>query len=316
MRQTFFLTFLLSIFFAGPVAAQTIEDELMIEAETAIADSEAAMQEAKEAEKVATEESRQSDIAVTKARRELENARREEAKAKREIARAERQRIRAMEETEKARIDAEAAKQASLTALDELNDLNLKLEDSKIEKGKAIEEKKRAIQAYTDVKKDLKEMGKRLSDAKKQELKVVKALRREENRLKDLQEKAKISYKSADKDRNVFLKAMASHRKTLRKISKKLDDLEIEVETDKSFYDKQKRKRLTRHLGSTVSHTNRKVAKIMTEGCNVRNFPTLSSRVLGKFSQGSKMKVRRHNRGWYSIVHNGQKAFMGAGCFQ
>ena len=58
MRGKLFLTFLVVLAFAGPVGAQTIEDELMIEAETAIADSEAAMQEAKEAEKVATEEYR------------------------------------------------------------------------------------------------------------------------------------------------------------------------------------------------------------------------------------------------------------------
>ena len=88
------------------------------------------------------------------------------------------------------------------------------------------------------------------------------------------------------------------------------------METDKSFYDKQRRKRLTRALGSTVAHTNGKVAKVMTSGCNIRNYPSLSSRVLGKTNQGSSLKVKKYNRGWFSVVHDGQKAFMGAGCFQ
>jgi hypothetical protein len=144
----------------------------------------------------------------------------------------------------------------------------------------------------------------------------VKALKRAELALKDLQEKAQISYKTADKDRAIFLSAVTNHRGTLRKIAKKLDELEIEVETDKSFYDKQRRRQLTQTLGSTVAQTNGKVAKVMTSGCNIRNFPSLSSKVLGKSAQGASLKVKKYNRGWYSVIHNGQKAFMGAGCFQ
>ena len=51
MRLKVILAFMMTFVFAGPAGAQSIEDELMIEAETAIADSEAAMQEAKEAQK-------------------------------------------------------------------------------------------------------------------------------------------------------------------------------------------------------------------------------------------------------------------------
>ncbi len=310
------LTFILTLAFAGPVGAQTLEDELMIEAETAIADSEAAIQEAKEAEKVATEEMRSSSVAIAKAKRELERARQEEARAKRAIARAERDRTRAIEEAEKARLETEAAKQQTMMAKDELNDLNLKLEDSKLERERANEERKRVVEGFGEVKKELAEMKNKLEDAKKEELMAVKSLRRAEQQLKDLQDKAQISYKTADKDTTIFLSAVNSHRDTLRKISKKLDELEIEVETDKSFYDKQRRKRLTRTLGSTVAQTNGKLAKVMTSGCNIRNYPSLSSKVLGKSAQGATLKVRKHNRGWYSVIHNGQKAFMGAGCFQ
>ena len=316
MRGKILLAFLMTLFVAGPAGAQSIEDELMIEAETAIADSEAAMQEAKEAEKVATEEKRRSEVSITKARRELEHARREESKAKRDIVRAERERTRAIDDAEKARVETEAYKQKTLMAKDELNDMMLKLEDSKIEREKAVEEKKRVMQTYKDVEKELEDMKEKLTKAKKEELMAVKALARSERGLKDLQDKAQISYKTADKDTSVFISAVTNHRKTLRKISKKLDELEIEVETDKSFYDKQRRKRLTRTLGSTVAHTNGKLAKVMTTGCNIRNYPSLSSKVLGKSRQGSSLKVKKYNRGWYSVIHNGQKAFMGAGCFQ
>lgn len=306
----------MSMLVAIPCWAQTLEEELMIEAETAIADSEAAMQEAKEAEKVAVEESRRSEVAVTKAQRELEHARQEEAKYKRDIARAERERARAIEDAEKARLEAEEFKQKALMAKDEYNDLSIKLEDSKIERQKAEEEKKKAQQAYNDITKEVKEMKGKLTEVKKEELMAVKALSRAELQLKDIQEKASISYQTADKDTNLFLSAVNNHRQTLRKISKKLDELEIEVETDKSFYDKQRRKRLTRQLGSTVAQTNRQLAKVMTSGCNIRNFPSLSSKVLGKEARGAKLKVKKFNKGWYSVYHNGQKAFMGAGCFQ
>lgn len=311
-----FLALLATLLMSGAVGAQTVEDELMIEAETAIADSEAAMQEAKEAETVAKEERKSSEVAIAKAKRELERARLEEARAKRAITRSERERTRAMEDAEKARVESEAAKQKTMMAQDELNDLNLRLEDARIEKKRAIEEKRRVLESYREVTKELAEMKEKLKEAKKEELLAVKALGRAELQLKDINDKAQISYKTADKDSSLFLSAVNNHRKTLRKISKKLDELEIEVETDKSFYDKQRRKKLTRSLGSTVSHTNGKMAKVMTSGCNIRNYPSLSSKVLGRSAQGDSLRVKKFNRGWYSVIHNGQKAFMGAGCFQ
>jgi chromosome segregation ATPase len=316
MKVKYLYLFITVMMFASPTMAQTVEDELMIEAETAIADSEAAMQEAKEAEKVANEERRSSQVEITKASRELEMARQEEAKAKRDIARAERDRARAIEETEKAKLESQQAKQQTLMAKDELNDFMLKLEDSKLEREKAIQEKKKVTETYAEVIKEVKDMKLKLEEAKKEELMAVKDLSRAELALKDLQDKAAISYKTADKDSTVFISAVSSHRETLRKISKKLDELEIEVETDKSFYDKQRRNRLTRTLGSTVAVTNGKVAKVMTSGCNIRNYPSLSSNVLGRTEQGSELKVKKYNKGWYTIIHNGQKAFMGAGCFQ
>jgi colicin import membrane protein len=318
MRGNIFITLLVMVSFVIPnsVFAQSFEDELMIETETAIADSEAAMQEAKEAEKIAAEESRRSQVEITKAQRELERARQEEAKAKRDIARAERDRTRALEETEKARLEAETAKQQTLMAKDELNQMMMKLEDSKAEQAKAEEDRRQVMETFADVKKELEEMKLKLEQAKKEELAAVKSLSRAEMGLKDLQDKATITYKNADQDRAVFIKAVSSHRDTLRKISKKLDELEIEVETDKSFYDKQRRTRLTRTLGSTISSTNTKVAKVMTSGCNIRSYPSLSSEVVGKRNQGQKLKVRKYNKGWYSVIVDGQKAFMGAGCFQ
>lgn len=316
MRTKLFFTFVAILMAAGPVGAQTIEDELMIEAETAIADSEAAIQEAKEAEKVASEEKKRSDIEVTKAQRELERARREEANAKRDIARAERERSTAIEDAERAKMEAEEGRQKVLSAKDELEDMKVKLEESTRAKEQAAQEKQKVDDLVVEINRDMEEMKRKLEKAKKEELAAVKALGRAETSLKDLQEKAEISYTTADKDTSLFLSAVENHRDTLRQISKKLDELEIEVETDKSFYDKQRRKRLTRTLGSTVATINGKVAKVMTSGCNIRNYPSLSSKVLGKTQQGEKLKVKKYNGGWYSVIHNGQKAFMGAGCFQ
>ncbi len=316
MKRNPLIIFLLVVAFAATAKAQTVEDELMIETETAIADSEAAMQEAKEAQKMATEESRRSEVEILKAKRELDRARQEEARAKRDIVRAEKERARALEETEKAKLEAEQAKQSTLMAKDELNDMVLKLEEAKLDQKKAEDDKKLVVDAYAEVNREVKEMKEKLSQAKKEELIALKELKRAELGLKDLEAKAAISFKTADKDTSVFLSAVSSHRDTLRKISKKLDELEVEVETDKSFYDKQRRNRLTRTLGSTVKNTNGKVAKVMTSGCNIRNYPSLASNVLGQSDQGVEMRVKKHNRGWYTVIHNGQKAFMGAGCFE
>jgi colicin import membrane protein len=316
MKRNPFIVFLLVIAFTATTKAQTVEDELMIETETAVADSEAAMQEAKEAQKMASEENRRSEVEVLKAKRELDRARQEEARAKRDIVRAEKERARALEETEKAKLEAEQAKQSTLMAQNELNEMVIKLEEAKLDKKKAEDDKKLVMDAYAEVNREVKDMKEKLSLAKKQELFAVKELKRAELGLKDLEEKAAISFKTADKDTTVFLSAVNSHRDALRKISKKLDELEVEVETDKSFYDKQRRNRLTRTLGSTVKNTNGKVAKVMTSGCNIRNYPSLASDVLGQSDQGREMRVKKYNRGWYAVIHNGQKAFMGAGCFE
>lgn len=316
MSGKIFLAFIATLAFAGPVGADSLDDELMIEAETATADSEAAIQEAKEADKVATEEKRRSQVEVSKAGRELERARAEEAKAKRDIVRAEADRVKAIEQTERAKAEAEQARQKTLMAKDELNDVMLKLDESKAEKNRAEEEKQKVVSALNEINKELKDMQAKLESAKKQELIQVKELGRAEVALKDLQDKAAISYKTTDKDTSVFLTALASHRDNLRKISKKLDELEVDVETDKSFYDKERRTRLTRELGSTIATTNGKIAKVITDGCNVRNNPSLDSEVLTKSPRGASVKVKKYNKGWFTTIHNGQKAFMGAGCFQ
>lgn len=316
MKGKVLLTFVATLVFSGPVGADSLDDELMIEAETALADSEAAIQEAKEADKVATEEKRRSQVEVSKAGRELERARAEEAKAKRDIVRSEAERTKAISQTERAKAEAEQARQKTLMVKDELNDLMVKLDESKAERNRAEEERQKALDALNEVNKEMKDMRAKLEAAKKAELIQVKELARAETNLKDLQDKATISYKTTDKDTSVFLTALSSHRDNLRKISKKLDELEVEVETDKSFYDKERRTRLTRELGSTIASTNGKIAKVITDGCNVRNNPSLDSEVLAKSPQGSKVKVRKYNKGWYSVIHNGQKAFMGAGCFQ
>ena len=310
------LLFLTTMMIAGPAWGQSIEEELMIETETAIADSEAAIQEAKEAEKVASEEKRRSAIEITRAKRELERAKREETKAKRDIARAERERSRAIEDTEKSKLEAEEGRQRLISIKDELEDLKVQQESSMREREQAEDEKKKVMAEVADIEKELKKMKQKATKLKKQELSAVRSLKRAELGLKDLQEKAKISYKSAEQDSTTFISALGNHRNTLRKISKKLDELEIEVEADKSFYDRQRRQSLTRNLGSTVAATNGKIAKVMTSGCNIRNFPSLSSKVVGTTNQGRKLKVRKYNTGWYTVIHDGQKAFMGAGCFQ
>ena len=308
------LLFAVTLAFSGPAMGQNFEDELLIEAETAVADSEAAIQEAQEAQKIAAEERKKSDLEIRQAERELEKARRSEQQAKKDIAKAERARSRALEEADQAKESVSQMKQKIQEAKDQMADMENQLEEAKAQRKEALARKEKVQDLFSDVQRDLREMRRKLASVKKDELSAVKSLKRAETRLSDLQEKAKISYKNSDKDTANFLSSIRTHRKSLRKISKKLDDLEIEVETDKTFYDNQRRKKLASTLGKS-NYSQAKVAKVMTTGCNIRNFPSLDSKVMAKTRRGSKMRVRKHSRSWYSIVYNGQKAFMGAGCF-
>lgn len=308
------LLFVVTLAFSGPAMGQNFEDELLIEAETAIADSEAAIQEAKEAEKIAAEERKKGDLEIRQAERELEKARQAEQKAKKDIAKAERDRTRALEETDKAREDVSNMKQKIQEAREQVADMEVQVEEAKKQRKEALRKKEKVVDLYSEVQRDMKEMRSKLASAKKDELSAVKSLKRAETRLTDLQNKAKISYKNADKDTANFLSAIRSHRNSLRKISKKLDDLEIDVETDKTFYDNQRRKKLTSTLGRS-NYTQAKVAKVMTTGCNIRTFPSLGSKVMAKTRRGSKIRVRKHSSSWYTMTYKGQKAFMGAGCF-
>ena len=309
------LILFLAIALPEAAVAQSVEDEMLIEAEAAMADSEAAMQEAKEAEKIARAEQRKSQSVMRKAERDIEKARRAEAKAKRRIARAEKQRAKATQDVEEARRKMEDAKTRIDVVKDEMEEVRVGMEEVKRNRAAAVEKRDAIVERMDEIQEDLKNMKSKLASVKKEELATIKSLKRAETRLRRLQDKATISYKTADKDTSQFLEAVQEHRETLAKIAKRLDQLEIEVETDKNFYDKQRRKKLTRTMGRGLSMTNTKVAKVVSSGCNLRAFPSASSKVLTQYGRGKKLRIKKHNSKWYSIIHDGQKAFMGVGCF-
>jgi uncharacterized protein YgiM (DUF1202 family) len=48
----------------------------------------------------------------------------------------------------------------------------------------------------------------------------------------------------------------------------------------------------------------------------MRTFPSSDSKVVGSYKHGRKVHVKIHDKAWYSTIYNGEKVFLGAGCFE
>jgi|GEM_PF-2428637 len=293
-----------------PAGAQSVEDEILIETEAAMADSEAALQEAVEVERSAREEKRRADRNIAKAKMQMERARKKEEEGKRRIAKAEREKVQAQDASDKAAVDMETAKARIESIKEDIKVVQNQLEEANANRSLATEKRDLVLGQMKDVQADLQANRRKLAEVKKEELSALKDLKRAETRLSFLQDKAKISYKNADKDAEKFMSAVKDHREALLKISKRLDELEVEVETDRNYYAEERKNKVVRSIGSTSNRSATKVAKVMSVGCNIRNSPTSQSAVVGKSRRGSKVRIRSYNKGWYSVIHDGEKAFI------
>ena len=85
----------------------------------------------------------------------------------------------------------------------------------------------------------------------------------------------------------------------------------------KAYDEKKERKEIAMAGSRSLASMNTgKFAKITAPTCNVRTFPSADSKVIGAYRQGRKVHVKIHDKSWYTTVYNGEKVFMGAGCFE
>ena len=157
----------------------------------------------------------------------------------------------------------------------------------------------------------------KLAEMKRTEKSALKDLTRAEQELKDVRERAKKSMEKNGTESKEYLRIVQDHRDSLKKIAKKLDEIEVEVEVDKAYEEKQVRKQAAvERSRSVTSMSSGKFAKITSSNCNMRTFPSSDSKVIGNYKLGRKVHVKIHDKSWYSTIYNGEKVFLGAGCFE
>lgn len=289
----------------------------LMEVEQAIADSEAAKTEAAETAKRLGKEKKEAQSMREKASVELKRAQHEEDRARERIALNEKKILQAQDEMEKAKKDIEDAKEQMDKMKLEIEKSVAEMETIQKEVQKTKELRKEALVEKDNVLKDYKKFIAKMDNLRKEEKVVLKELARAEAELANVREKAKQSYAKGNVESREYLRVIEDHRDSVKKVAKKLDELEVEIEVDKAYEEKKVRKQVaverTRTLASIQSG---KFAKITSPACNIRTFPSSDSKVIGTYKHGRKVHVKIHDKSWYTSVYNGEKVFMGSGCFE
>jgi DNA repair exonuclease SbcCD ATPase subunit len=248
---------------------------------------------------------------------DMQRAKREEARYREKIALNEKKILEAQEEMEQARKEIEEAKEIQDKMKIAMDKSQAELEKAQRERDRVVDLRKQAMIEKNGVNEDMKKLEAKLENMKKTERTALKELTRAESELRDVRERAKVAFEKNGTATKEYQKIIDEHRDSLRKISKKLDEIEVEVEVDKAFNEKKERKEValerSRNLASVSSG---KFAKITSPACNIRTFPAANSKIIGSYKQGRKVHVKIHDKAWYTTVFNGEKVFMGAGCFE
>lgn len=289
----------------------------MMEVEEAIADSEAAKAEQVETAKRMEKEKKEASVMKEKAGGELKRARREEDRARERIALNEKKILEAQDEIERAKKDIDTAKEAiDKTRLD-IEKSQAEYEKVKKEAQRYADLKKEALTERDYVEKSMQKEEAKLAEMKRTEKSALKDLTRAEQELKYVREKAKKSMEKNGGEGKEYLRIVQDHRDSLKKIAKKLDEIEVELEVDKAYEEKKERKQVAMERTRNVANMHSgKFAKITSPTCSMRTFPSSDSKVIGNYKHGRKVHVKIHDKAWYSTIYNGEKVFLGAGCFE
>lgn len=308
----------LAIAFTNVASAD--QDEVMgelMEVEQAIADSEAAKTEAAETANRLVKEKKESASMREKANIELKRAQREEDRSRERIALNEKKILQAQDEMEKAKKDMEEAKELMDKMKLDMEKSQAEVENIQKEVIKTRELRKEALLEKENVVKDFKKFNAKMENLRKEEKVALKELARAEAELATVREKAKRSFASSNGESKEYLRIIDEHREAVKKVAKKLDELEVEIEVDKAYEVKKERKQVAVERNRTLaSISTGKFAKITSPACNIRTFPSSDSKVIGTYKHGRKVHVKIHDKSWYTSVFNGEKVFMGSGCFE
>ncbi|MBY0316375.1 MAG: hypothetical protein K2Q26_12685 [Bdellovibrionales bacterium] len=298
--------------------AETAElDTELLEVEQAIADSEASKAEIAETAKRLSKEKSEATAVKERAYTDMQRAKREEARNREKIALNEKKILEAQEEIANAKKEIEEAKELQDKMKIDMDKSQAELEKAQRERDRVLDLRKQALIEKNAVVDDMKKLEAKVEGMKKSEKAALKELSRAEGELASVRERAKATFEKSGTTTKEYQRILDEHRESLRKISKKLDEIEVEVELDKAYNEKKERKEAAvQRSRSLASVDSGKFAKITSPACNIRTFPAANSKIIGSYKQGRKLHVKMHDKAWYTTVFNGEKVFMGAGCFE
>lgn len=307
---------LISILCLGLLMSPTVYgnvDELeeeMIEADMFASDSEAALQEAQETKKLMAEEAQRSkkiksdtkaqikaSKAITaKAERDIIANEKKINKARKEIAKAEKDLAKTMKAQNKVTSKHEKTLKNLVSQEKNLSDLRKKLKNEK--------------QKLKDLAASQKEINKRATEVAKNTNKTKKSSRSMRARIRK-------AYANKANGRRAHIKMIYKYEDSLRNSLKELEELRMLIETDQEFDQK-----LAKSTGKkvenfrTVSGLNApRNVKVNKSRCNVRAYPSTKGKRLGSYGKGKKLRMRYHNKKWFTMIYGGKKAFVSQSCF-
>ncbi len=281
----------------------------LIEADAIGADSEAAIIESQELEKELAAEQAEAARMRAELKREKEAAKAKRKRAEKKIRENEKKIADSRAKTDKmhkelVQIEAEQEK--------------LRKKNEKVEAELALvrtdEEKVTAQKRHEE--EDLRKMQKdhrRMKVAAKKTAARVSALRSDVKRARIAIAK---TYRNMKKDSNEYKKMIAIYRKSLGKANRMLDELEMAIEVDQAYDQKLASMGKLPKGYRTVSGLNRlRIAKVAVNACNVRTYPSTKAEILDKYPSGKEVNMKYHSKSWYTVIHGGEKAFIGKSCF-
>ena len=297
---------------AAPVAFANIGDleEEMIEADMFASDSEAALQEARETKKLMAEEAERAKRIQSDARAQIKASKAIKAKAERDIVNNEKKISRARKDIAKAEKDL-AKTLATQKTVTQKHEKTLK---SLVAKEKQLDTLRSQLK---NEKQKLKDLAASQKEINKRAQEVAKNTNRTKKSTRNMRSNVRKAYANKANGRRAHIKMINKYEDSLRASLKELEELRMLVETDQEFDQK-----LAKSTGKdsknfrTISGLNApRNVKIVRSRCNVRAYPSLKGKTLGSYRKGKKLRMRYHNKKWFTMIYSGKKAFISQSCF-
>lgn len=307
---------ILTLLLASTAWGQTVQEEIEIEAASALADSDAALEEAKEMERLAAQDKKRAQREVAKMKKEIAIAKEKEKSYQARIVQAGKDRVTAVQQTKDARAKVVVIRAQTEKVRQAFEKERLKLEEVNSQRALALEQLAQTEAKSAKIQAELGQIKTNYKEAQKEMTVTQGKLGKAKSSLKMLEKKAQLSYENTEKQAASVMGSIEDQREDLNRIAKRLDQMEVEVETERATIEEQKASSASPLVVKSSKRMPSKVAKVSSHKCNVRSAPSGKGQILGKHIRGRKMRVRPHNDHWYSVIHNGETAFMGAGCFR